>query len=46
MTTGYCVKCRKKVEIEKGKIVMTKRGTKMLRGKCPRCRTTVCRMGA
>jgi len=42
---GYCVKCRKKVEIEnpiKGK---TKKGTTIYKGKCPVCGTTVCRIG-
>lgn len=45
MTEGYCVKCKKKVEIQKGVESLTSRGVKILKGKCPACNTTVCRMG-
>lgn len=45
MTEGYCVKCKKKVEIQNPKESKTKRGTKIAKGKCPKCGTTVCRMG-
>ena len=45
MTEGYCVKCKKKVEIHHGKEGTTSRGVKILKGKCPHCGTTVCRMG-
>lgn len=44
MTQGYCVKCKKKVEIKDGKEGKTKRGTRILKGKCPACGITVCRM--
>jgi|TARA_Y100000310_G_C20573538_1_gene759295 hypothetical protein len=44
-TTGYCVKCKKKVEIQNPKESKTKKGTKIAKGKCPDCSTTVCRMG-
>ena len=45
MVTGYCVKCKKKVEIQDGKMSKTKRGTAILKGKCPKCGITVCRIG-
>ena len=44
MVTAYCVKCRKKVEVKDGKEVENKRGMMMLKGKCPDCGTTVCRI--
>ena len=44
-TIGYCVKCKKKVEIQNPKESLTKKGTKIAKGKCPKCGTTVCRMG-
>jgi hypothetical protein len=45
MTTGFCVKCKKKVEIKDGVETKTKKGVKMLKGKCPTCNTNVCRIG-
>jgi endogenous inhibitor of DNA gyrase (YacG/DUF329 family) len=45
MTTGYCVRCKKKVEMKDEIETKTKRGTKMVKGKCPECSTTVCRIG-
>ncbi len=44
MTTGYCMKCKKKVEMLNPIQTKTKRGTNMLKGKCPVCGTTVCKM--
>jgi hypothetical protein len=44
MTEAYCVKCRSKCEMVGGKETTTKRGTKMMKGKCPHCGTTVCRI--
>ena len=44
MTEGYCVKCKKKVEMLTPKEVVNKRGMKMAKGKCPNCDTTVCRI--
>ncbi len=44
MTEAYCVKCKKKVVMEDEKETKTKRGTRMMKGKCPHCSTTVCRM--
>jgi len=45
MVTAYCVKCKAKVEITNPVQSKTKRGTDMVKGKCPKCDTTVCRMG-
>lgn len=44
-TKGYCVKCKSQVEMQNPKMSTTKRGTKIAKGKCPDCGTTVCRMG-
>ena len=45
MVQGYCVKCKAKVEMKDPKETKTKRGTAMFKGKCPKCETTVCRIG-
>jgi len=45
MTEGYCVKDKKKVEIQGGVMGKTKRGVAILKGKCPLCGTIVCRIG-
>lgn len=45
MVEGYCVKCKKKVEMKDPKESKTKKGTKIAKGKCGTCGTTVCRMG-
>jgi len=45
MVEGYCVKCKKKVQIKDPVESKTKKGTKIAKGKCPHCSTTVCRMG-
>ena len=44
-TEGYCVKCRQKVIMQNPVESKTKRGTKIAKGKCPNCGTTVARMG-
>ena len=44
MVEGYCVKCKKKIEMLNPKEVVNKRGMKMAKGKCPKCDTTVCRI--
>ena len=43
-TTGYCMKCKKKVEMEILEVSKTKRGSTLNKGKCPDCGTTVCVM--
>ncbi len=45
MTEGRCMRCKKQVTIENGKVSKTTRGTKIMKGKCGNCGTTVCRMG-
>jgi hypothetical protein len=45
MVEGYCLKCKKKVEIKNPVKTKTKKGTTMVRGKCPVCNTVVCRIG-
>jgi len=42
---GYCLKCKKKVEMKDAVKTKTKRNTIMYKGKCPECDTTVCRFG-
>jgi len=46
MVEAYCVRCKKKVEIKDPVETATKKGVAMLKGKCPICGTTVCRIGA
>ena len=41
---GYCVKCKAKAKIGDGKEVITKNKRKMLKGSCPKCGTTVCKI--
>ncbi|HMK32280.1 MAG: DUF5679 domain-containing protein [Nitrosotalea sp.] len=45
MTTAYCVKCRKKVEIANPKEVKLKNGRPAVKGTCPKCGTNVFRIG-
>ena len=44
MTEGRCMKCKKQVEITDAKETVTKNNMRMLKGKCPVCGTTVCRI--
>jgi hypothetical protein len=45
MTEGYCVKCRaKKIMVDTQKVV--KGGRNMVKGKCPKCQTNMCRIVA
>ena len=44
-TKGYCVRCKTMREMKDPKESMTKKGTKIAKGKCPNCDTTICRMG-
>ncbi len=41
---AYCVKCKAKKEMKDGKEVVTKNNRKMMKGKCPTCGTTMCRI--
>lgn len=42
MSTGYCVKCRKKTEISNATNSTSKNGRKMVKGNCPTCSTKIC----
>lgn len=44
MVEGYCVRCKKTVEILSPMISKTSKGTNIAKGKCGTCSTTVCRM--
>ena len=46
MPEGYCVKCKKKVEIKDAKKITMKNGKPATQGKCPKCGTKVFRIGA
>jgi hypothetical protein len=41
---AYCVKCKEKREMKDGKESKTSKGTRMMKGKCPTCGTTMCRI--
>ena len=45
MVQGYCMKCRKKVEIKDAKSVTMKNGRPATTGACPKCGTKVFRIG-
>lgn len=45
MVQGYCVKCRKKVEIKDAKQIVMKNGRKATKGTCGSCGTSVFRIG-
>jgi len=44
MVEGRCMKCRTQVEIQNPQEVVTKNALRMIKGSCPHCGTTVCRM--
>lgn len=41
---GYCVKCKAKREVPAGEPERTSNGMLMVKGRCPECGTTVCRI--
>lgn len=41
---GYCVKCKAKQSITGNVTVSPKNGSKIAKGGCPECGTTVCRI--
>lgn len=43
-TEGYCLKCKKHVEISKAEITKNKNGTNAIKGTCPVCGTKVFRI--
>jgi endogenous inhibitor of DNA gyrase (YacG/DUF329 family) len=44
MVEARCMKCKKQVEIKDAKKVTMKNGRPAIRGKCPKCGTTVQRI--
>ncbi len=42
---AYCMKCRKKVDIENPKAITMKNGLPATQGECPSCGTKVFRIG-
>ena len=44
MTEGRCMVCKKQVEMVGGSPHKMKNGRSMMKGKCPKCGTTVCRI--
>lgn len=44
MVSGRCMKCKANVEIKNGKETVTSNKRKMLKGVCPKCGTTVCKI--
>ncbi|NQT29143.1 MAG: hypothetical protein HQ596_01085 [Candidatus Saganbacteria bacterium] len=45
MVTGYCVKCKKKQEMNDPKGVVLKNGRKATKGICPKCGTKMFKIG-
>jgi predicted RNA-binding Zn-ribbon protein involved in translation (DUF1610 family) len=45
MAQAYCVKCKKKVEIQNPKNVTLKNKRPAVKGVCPKCGTVVFRIG-
>lgn len=44
MAQGYCVKCKKKMEMKDAKEVTMKNGRKAVKGCCPECNTGMYRI--
>ena len=44
--TGYCLKCKKKVDIKDPQQITMKNGKPAVQGKCPVCGTTMNKIGA
>lgn len=47
MATFYCVKCRAKVDVDDDKVehITMKNGKPAIKSKCPKCDTTVFKIG-
>ena len=45
MVQGYCMKCKKKMEMKDTVSSKTKRGVPMTKGVCSVCGTKMCRIG-
>ena len=46
MTIAWCCKCKVKREMKSPTHSKTKNGVPMMKGKCSKCGTTMCRLGA
>jgi len=44
MAEAYCVKCKAKREMTDAKEETMKNGRPILKGKCPECGTTICKI--
>jgi len=44
MVSGRCMKCRVNVEMQDPVESVTKNNMRIMKGKCPKCGTTVCHM--
>ena len=44
MAEAYCVKCKAKKEMKDAKETTMKNGRPMLKGICPDCGTTICKI--
>lgn len=42
---GYCLKCKQSVEIKDAEPITMKNGKPATRGSCPRCGTTIFKIG-
>ena len=40
---GYCVKCKNKQEMLEAEVTKTKNGRRMVKGKCSKCGTKMCK---
>ena len=46
MVMGRCMKCKTQREIQDAKEITMKNGRKACKGKCPKCGTTMFRIGS
>ncbi len=44
--TGYCLKCKKKVEIKNAQQITMKNGKPATTGECPTCGTKIYKIGS
>lgn len=44
MVQGRCMKCKKQVDIQSGKEVVSANHMRMMKGSCAKCGTTVCKI--
>jgi DNA-directed RNA polymerase subunit RPC12/RpoP len=45
MATGYCLKCKKQVEIQNAQAITMKNGKPATTGTCPNCGTKIFKIG-